>query len=219
MKFNLSYNITDHYLNKNSLKDFLFDFIHDTEIAMNKKVPNSIINNRPDFRIEELKTIIEFNGKSHYTNPQTIISDFKKRRIYSSMGYRVFEIPYWIQLDRKVINFIFQTEVERDFTSYPHGFISKDCPLPCDYCDLGNKRFLNEMFLWYTVLGEKESLKIKQSLIKKIFEKDSFYKVANQTVLPYFKSNFYNMDNIYGIFFNSSKYKGIEIELDTFWEY
>lgn len=37
MKFNLSYNITDHYLNKNSLKDFLFDFIHDTEIAMNKK--------------------------------------------------------------------------------------------------------------------------------------------------------------------------------------
>lgn len=154
MYFNYDFKTTDEFLTKSNLESFLRDFVRDTEIVRDKKVPGSRILNRPDFRIEELKLILEFNGKFHYTTAKTIMSDTLKKRIYINMGYRIISIPYWIQMKAEVIYHIFgQYEqfdknkfIFRDFNNYNHGFNSEKCPLPCDYCELGIQyRFIKKI--------------------------------------------------------------------------
>jgi hypothetical protein len=85
MYFNYDFKTTDEFLTESNLESFLRDFVRDTEIVRDKKVPDSPILNRPDFRIEELKLILEFNGKFHYTIAKTIMSDTLKKSIYTSM--------------------------------------------------------------------------------------------------------------------------------------
>jgi hypothetical protein len=67
---------------------------------------------RPDYRSESLKLIIEFDGLSHYENPDTIEKDKKNQEIYESNGYKVVRIPYFIQLSNDVVEKLFDVKVE-----------------------------------------------------------------------------------------------------------
>jgi len=223
MIINNNFNTTHDYTTEELLGEFLEDFLPKYEIVSNRKVPNSSISNRPDFRIEDLKLIIEFNGKFHYTNPSNIINDFKKEKIYTSMGYRVFSLPYWIQLRSEVIYTIFEPYDEfrdifdfRDFTDYPHGFQSKDCPLPSDFCELGNTRFIKEKKFWDSKI-DKLYRYVDYSLIDRIFDKDSFFNVANKTCLPYFREMFENNGVGFGYTFTKEKYPQIQWEMKNIW--
>jgi len=115
------------------------DFIH------NKGVPEA--NNtrtRPDYRSKERKLIIEFDGDTHYCKSNVIKSDFKKDIDYASIGYRIFRIPYFVQITTKMLKDIFDENIKWN-QRFTHGFISPKVTLPADYCDLGIKRFKNDL--------------------------------------------------------------------------
>lgn len=115
------------------------DFIHD------KSVPNSRNKRRrPDFRSESRMLIIEFDGDSHYCKAQRIKADIDKDEDYKQLGYRVFRIPYFIQMTKPLIKDIFDEEI--DFKQrYPNGFIDQKVVLPADYCELGIKLFKSDL--------------------------------------------------------------------------
>lgn len=119
------------------LKNLSNDWVHDFV------VPESGLKNRPDYRSEKLKLIVEFNGHFHYTVPNTILSDEKKRLAYITLGYKIIEIPYFLQLDSRITKFLFG--LPKGFNSFPHGFISKNLVLPASFCSLGVQRFYKEL--------------------------------------------------------------------------
>ncbi|NCD00386.1 MAG: hypothetical protein EOL95_11905 [Bacteroidia bacterium] len=223
MIFNFDYDTIHEYTTESLLGEFLSNLLPNSEIIHDKKVPDSNIGNRPDYRIEDLKLIIEFNGKFHYTNPKTILADKKKKYVYESMGYQVFELPYWIQLRAEVIYTMFEHYKEfktnfkfKDFTTFPHGFQSKDCPLPCDFCELGINRFIVERKFWDTKI-DKLYKYVDYSLLDRIFDIDSFFSVANMSILPYFKNMFENNGVGYGYSFDNKYFPQIKWELENMW--
>lgn len=118
--------LTEEKLGNALSKIFSCDFIH------NRKVPKSNIQNRPDFRSEELKLIVEFDGYKHFNSSITQQRDVYKTSIYELMGYKVINIPYFIQLSSKSIKFFFDVEIDWE-QEYPHGFISDKALLPSDF--------------------------------------------------------------------------------------
>lgn len=173
---------TKKYLNEKNLGIFLKKF-YNKEFINNKRVPNSNILNRPDFRNDELKLIIEFNGFQHYINPEVIIRDKNKEKCYKNMGYKVINIPYFIQLSKKVIEFLFGEEIEYQQT-YPHGFIDEKATLPSCFCELGIKRFLKDLELFNFCFED-----IKKSLLEKIEEKGNFDLVIPESIRIIFNLN------------------------------
>lgn len=115
-----------------------YEFIH------NKHVPNSNIKNRPDYRCEELKLIIEFDGYMHYNNAIKIKTEQYKNIIYENMGYSIIRIPYFIQLSSIVIHKLFNINYEYN-QLYPHGFIDEKALLPADFCELGILKFIDDL--------------------------------------------------------------------------
>jgi hypothetical protein len=150
------------YLTESNLKIILkkikpnHDFIHDKGVpkSKNKRM-------RPDFRCEELKLIIEFDGDSHYCKAERILKDIEKDEDYRSLGYSVFRIPYFIQMNKKLLKMIFDEDI--DFEQiYPNGFIDKKAILPADYCELGIKLFKQDLEKFkYCKQEIIESLKVK----------------------------------------------------------
>ena len=88
----------------------IHDWVHD------KSIPNLIVNGkryakRPDYRSEQLKMIIEFDGLQHYTDPVKIKEDREKTEIYESFGYKVVRLPYFIQLSNDAVKVLFNVTV------------------------------------------------------------------------------------------------------------
>ncbi len=137
------------------------DFIHDRSVpdSKNKRL-------RPDYRSEERKLIIEFDGDSHYCKAQRIKTDKIKDDDYISLGYRVVRVPYFIQITTPVLKEIFEKNIEFK-QRYRHGFIDKKASLPADYCELGIYAFINDM---NTFCYHKDE--VYDSLRKKIKEKN-----------------------------------------------
>lgn len=111
-------------------------------------VPNSSSRTRPDFRCEELKLIVEYNGYRHYTQADRILRDIEKKKNYEDLGYMVVEWPYWLQPDPNTILALFmQTDKKfaKHYTDFHQGFVAKGCALPADFCTLGVKRFYYEL--------------------------------------------------------------------------
>ena len=116
-------------------------------------MPGSKINLRPDFRCEELKLIIEFDGYRHYSNSSVIINDMIKRNCYHMIGYKIVRIPYFVQLNKAAVIHFFGDQVESNTeTDYPSGFWDDSCMLPCDYCEMGIRRFVKEMNEIYPII-------------------------------------------------------------------
>lgn len=61
----------------------------------------------PDFRNDNLKLIIEFDGILHFTKPDQIMKDDHNQKIYESYHYKVIRIPYFIQLTNDVVEKLF----------------------------------------------------------------------------------------------------------------
>jgi len=149
------------YLTEESLEKYL-NLISSNWIK-NQSVPN-YENKRlkPDYRNENIKVIVEFNGYSHYCNPKQIIRDYKKTKDFMNLGYKVISIPYFIQMETEVIKQVFYKcgmlpctlHVEQE---YPHGFIDKKCILPAEFCELGIIRFkyeIDKVFSWKLIRDE-----------------------------------------------------------------
>ncbi len=80
-----------------------------------------------DFYIEigNRKILVEFNGQQHYHDVGQIIKDSNYADIAIKNGYELVRIPYYIQLDTKLINFFFDTKLKNVIINhtFPQGFI------------------------------------------------------------------------------------------------
>ena len=121
---------------ENKLKTILPQIYPDTEIIHNKNLTLDAFLFRPDFRLPELKIIVEFQGYRHYTNPKTIYRDIIKKKLSEKHGYKFIEVPYFIQLTENVTEFLFK--VRKDFSEgFPHGFIHPRAMLLGEFSPIG----------------------------------------------------------------------------------
>ena len=154
----------NNYLTEDKLQELLLLLYPDHEFVRNKVVPNSEIKNRPDYRNEELKLIIEFDGDGHYCVPNEICKDKLKDEVYINIGYKVIRIPYFVQPSKIVIMNLFG--IAYDIKQiFPHGFISDRAILPAAYCELGINRFLDDLKRFHYIREDiinsiKEKIKI-----------------------------------------------------------
>jgi hypothetical protein len=130
------------YLTEKKLGESLQELYPGVEWIHNKVVPDSGIRSRPDFRSEELKLIVEYNGHLHFTLAKSCLNDIRKSTVYTEMGYKVVEIPYFIQLCPCVIASLFEERTPEAVnsvvpTDFPNGFITDSCVLPADFCTAG----------------------------------------------------------------------------------
>lgn len=146
------------YLTETRLGEELNLFFPNQTFVHNRVVPESGILSRPDYRCDALKLIVEFDGHLHYCDPKVIKGDIRKDNTYSKMGYQIVRIPYFVQLSTPTIKYLFGLVFE--FQQYfPHGFISSGCILPAMFCEIGVKRFKNDLSRF-----EPIKLQIVQSL-------------------------------------------------------
>lgn len=133
-------------MHKTGLDDYLkvifpqiTDWVHD------KTIPNSNSKKRPDYRSEELKLIIEFNGLPHYQKPDIILKDIEKEKLYISLGYKVVIIPYFIQLTNKAVKTLFGVDIKETlFDESIPSLLSCDECTPAYLCPLGITRMAKD---------------------------------------------------------------------------
>lgn len=139
----------DTGLHRTGLEDYLKviypntnDWIHDKALG---KINDVSIRSRPDYRSEELKLIVEFDGLPHYTNPDIIEKDINQTDLYKSFGYKVVRIPYFIQLSKEAVETLFQIEVTEDlFDGTIPSLGIKGRNTPAYLCPAGIKRMAQE---------------------------------------------------------------------------
>ena len=119
-----------------------YSWIHDKQIG----VINGIsFRTRPDYRCEEQKIIIEFDGIQHYSNPEQILKDYKQTTLYQNLGYNVYRIPYFIPLTNKNVKTIFNKTISIEL--FPENIVSmsiEEKSTPAFLCPLGIKRMAKE---------------------------------------------------------------------------
>lgn len=101
---------------------------------------------RPDYRCEELKLIIEFDGVFHYQRPEDIKRDRENQAIYEGYRYKVVRIPYFVQLTNEVILQMFGVKIDEpmfDPSIASMGIGEKNTPAYC--CPAGLKRMAEEL--------------------------------------------------------------------------
>jgi hypothetical protein len=139
----------DTGLHRTGLEDYLKvifppinDWIHDRVLGM---VNGTNIRSRPDYRSEELKLIIEFDGLQHYTKPDIIEKDIKITERYKSFGYKVVRIPYFIQLTNKAVKTLFDVDVSEElFDGKISSLGIKGKNTPAYLCPAGVRRMAEE---------------------------------------------------------------------------
>jgi hypothetical protein len=139
----------DTGLHRTGLEDYLKvifpqinDWIHDKALGM---VDGTNFRSRPDYRSEELKLIIEFDGLQHYTKPDIIEKDIKNTERYKSFGYKVVRIPYFIQLTNKAVKTLFNVDVSEElFDGKISSLGIKGQNTPAYLCPAGVRRMAEE---------------------------------------------------------------------------
>lgn len=104
---------------------------------------------RFDLDIKRIKILIEYDGSYHYEKNSQARKD--ENLSGNMFGYQqidedviLIRIPYWLQLTPEIVKYLFGSEL--DFSQdFPHGFISKNCRTPDNFCLLGEQRFINEL--------------------------------------------------------------------------
>lgn len=131
-------------LTEKNLIDYLLQIYPNSNWLYNKQFPG--FKFKPDYRCEELKICVEFDGPRHYTKGKVVADDIIKTDIMKNLGYTVIRIPMYVQLDKRTVKALF--DVDLDITNnYPHGFIQDTGTMvfPADFCPLGITRFHNEL--------------------------------------------------------------------------
>lgn len=85
-----------------------YKWIHDKALGIINGVKHNV---RPDYRCEEHKIIVEYDGLQHYYKPERILRDIENTKLYESLGYKVVRIPYFIQLTNKNVEKLFGVKV------------------------------------------------------------------------------------------------------------
>ena len=118
------------------------DWIHDKALGI---VNGTNYRSRPDYRSEELKLIIEFDGLQHYTKPDIIEKDLKTTKLYEGFGYKVVRIPYFIQLTKKAIKTLFEVDLSEElFNESISSLGIQGLNTPAYLCPAGVKRMAEE---------------------------------------------------------------------------
>lgn len=118
------------------------DWIHDRALG---EVAGHMIRSRPDYRSEQLKLIVEFDGLQHYTKPDKVQKDIDLTTTYQSLGYKVTRIPYFIQLSNKAVKTLFDVNVpEPLFDESIPSLGIKGLNTPAYLCPAGVKRMAQE---------------------------------------------------------------------------
>ena len=120
-------------------------------------------------KIEGQDVLVEFDGPQHYTEMKNYIKNKEYADLTESLGYKIIRIPYFIQLDTRLIEYYFGVRLAH--ISINHTFLQgfrvngkKEIPefknteardfrnslgyksvLPTDFCVFGLKRFQQEM--------------------------------------------------------------------------
>ena len=194
---NITYNfeeIRKKYLTEKDLCEVLSVLFPNCEIVHNKKIKN--LGFRPDYYIPSEKIIVEFNGFGHYTSNKIVERDYQKRKIATYHNIKTISIPYFVQLDSRMIQYYFGKE-SNNYNDYPLGFIDKKALLPGQFSSLGLKRFILEYksFRKYEK-GEKIIIPILLSLVEKYIEgKNTFFEC-----LPFFIDETIRNDMLYGLY-------------------
>lgn len=92
-----------------------------------------------------MKVVIEFDGVQHYTNPTIIRKDEQSYDLYSSLGYKLIRIPFFIQLSKNAVKTLFGVDVKQKLfdEKYPSLGV-KDGNTPAYLCHEGLKRMARE---------------------------------------------------------------------------
>lgn len=108
-----------------SLGNILKSLFPGKEIIHNKIWKESGSNIRPDYRIPELKIVVEYQGPRHYTEIATMNRDVYKKAVCIELGYKCIEFPYFVQPTIKVLCHLFgYLSTLKDYSNgFPHGFI------------------------------------------------------------------------------------------------
>lgn len=137
--------IYDGYLTEEKLGTLLHRTMPEGKWISNKCVPNSGCKYRPDYRNDHYMVIVEYDGPSHYTSAKRVLTDYDKIEIFTDMGYKVINIPYFLQIDDIIFQGVFQPNGADkngyEMSRFPHGFISDNCVLPADFCTAGLMAF------------------------------------------------------------------------------
>lgn len=100
---------------------------------------------KPDARCEELNMIVEFDGVQHYQLIKNVINDPIRDEYFSSLGYKVVRIPYFIQLSKVNIEHLFNVAMEDEMCPLKYSFYDSDEDglyiSPGSMCSLGVERF------------------------------------------------------------------------------
>lgn len=154
---------------------------------------------RPDAMCKELMLIVEFDGLSHYQDPEVVRNDIVKDNILNALGFKVVRIPYWIQLSNEVILHYFDVEVDEPMCELPYSFYDPDTETtslricPGSMCRPGQRRFIDEV----NSLPVNTQIQVIEDLAKCMdFLPDPF---EPEDVVPmYIAENLYIMWNIRG---------------------
>ncbi len=118
------------------------DWIHDKALG---EVGGVKYKSRPDYRSEELKLIVEFDGLQHYTKPDIIEKDYRLTELYTNLGYKVVRIPYFIQLTNKAVKTLFNIDITEELFDEKYSSLGvKGFNTPAYLCPAGLKRMAEE---------------------------------------------------------------------------
>ena len=175
------------YLTEEKLGEFLKEYLKEGEWIHDKCF---LGRNRPDYRNDFYKLMVEFDGYAHYTSSKRIVLDGLKDELYRGNGYKVVHIPYFVQISGKIISKLFSIDVDY-VQKYPHGFINSKCVLPADFCHLGIKRFFQDLEAFKEIKDE-----ILVSLVKKIESlKNRSLVIPDTEEFNHFLRNFSSSEN------------------------
>ena len=136
-----------NYLTESTLGDYL-------KILFNKEfIHNKVLFDKfkPDYRNDDLRLIIEFDGYNHYTTAKVALRDAFKDTKERELGYQIVRWPYFVQISRESIKYFLNIDVEIE-QIYQHGFIDEHCVLPADFCELGIKKFIDDFMKFPEVI-------------------------------------------------------------------
>lgn len=132
------------YLTEESLYLALEKIFPSEVFIRDKIVPLSNSKKRPDYRCDQLKLIVEFDGDQHYRSAKKIKSELIKDQTFQQIGYHIVRIPYFVQISSLTIEKLFGRKILFEQT-FPHGFIDKKVIMPSDFCELGIKKFEKDL--------------------------------------------------------------------------
>lgn len=131
---------SEPYLTEKKLGHILRVLFPCSTIIHNKPLSKEI-KLRPDYLIKEEKLIVEFQGSQHYTKGFQVFKDSERIILFESLGFKVIEIPYFIQPTKDILSFLFcdYTGVEPEDMSngYECGFIHPMSLSFGDFCSSG----------------------------------------------------------------------------------